>query len=139
MGAMAAKTQITLAAMNTLVLETEALVFDTPEALRDRLGDLARLNYIAGEWGAHLKADSQLGSSGVVLLELMAGEVVVDSMTVDMGGAAESGQRKEVDLFSVGGAQRLHVRATVDTADAGRTVALTSHLVVSQPLSVTGC
>ncbi|MBE98721.1 MAG: hypothetical protein CMP77_02040 [Flavobacterium sp.] len=139
MGSMAAKTQITLAAANAIELETEALVFDTPEALRDRLGDLARLKYVAGEWGAHLKADSELGSTGVVLLELMAGAVVVDSMTVDLGGSSEAGQRKEVDLFSVGGAQRLHVRATVDTADTGRTVALTSYLVVSQPLSVSGC
>ena len=110
--------------------------YDTPEWFRDRLGDLSQLNYLPAEWAGQL--DASEANTGVVTVELMAGASVLASKEVDFSGGVRQGERMDVDLFSVGGAQRLHVRCTVDTPGTG-TATVKSWLSISQPLVVGGC
>ncbi|WP_101675636.1 hypothetical protein [Alloalcanivorax mobilis] len=110
--------------------------YDTPEWFRDRLGDLSRLQYIAAEWAVELTASEV--SAGVVTVELLAGSTVVDSIEVGFSAGATTGVLREVDLFGVGGGQRLHVRATVTTEGAG-TAAVKTWLSIAQPLVVGSC
>jgi hypothetical protein len=110
--------------------------YDTPEWFQDRLGDLAQLTYLPAEWAVQL--DASQANTGVVTVELMAGTSVLASKEVDFSAGVHQGERMDVDLFNVGGAQRLHVRCTVDTPGTG-TAEVRSWLSISQPLVVGGC
>lgn len=137
MTAFAAKTVIHLAIAEAASLANPVPVFSTPEVLRERLGDLARLQFLSAEWCGHINASAS--TTAIVLFELMAADTVVDSYSLEMNGQSANGFRKEADLYAVGGSQRLWVRVTVSTEEAAIDSTVSARLSVSQPLSVSGC
>lgn len=120
-----------------LDLSTSAATYETPAHFQDRLADLAQLQYLPAEWAVAVEPDQS--TSATVTVDLMAGNTVVKSVTFTFNSSDEQkGERLEVDLFNVGGAQRLSVKATLDNADAGKG-AVKSWLAVNQPLVVGAC
>ena len=134
-----AKTTFPFYLSPALAVATAQQVYDTPDYLQDTLADLSQLKYLPAEWGCEVRTSA--ASTAVVTVELMAGTTVIDSVDIDCSGGTAVGNRKSVDLMAVGGAQRLHQRVTVKTADvaSGATATVCGWLSVSQPLTVGGC
>lgn len=126
-----------LGSKSDLDLSTGGATAETSKEMRHTLDDLAQLQYLP----ARLKVqafDIDGSAAGTMEVELMAGTTSVATVTVEVPTGGEAFASTDVDLFNVGGAQELYLKATTTSAGSG-TTSVGGRLEVRQPLVIGTC
>lgn len=121
------------------VTATGTDVAATPEVFREHLGDLARLEYVIGEFRAVVEwTDPE--STAVVKVRLTDGTTDYATLTLSAdGGTRVQEAQAGIDLSNVGGSTELYIAVDVDTAAATANWGYVSGVLrVRHPLSVLG-
>lgn len=115
-----------------------AAVYATPVSVRERLGDLARLNYVR----ASLKGTVELSTSETVVLavHLKAGAFDVEVPVTITAGTRGEFSIDDIDVSTIVGQIPLYIEVDVDTASGGAcTAKVAASLDLELPLIVAGC
>lgn len=123
-----------------LALNSTGQKHQTADAWAPKLGDLAMLPYRRGRFAYKLR-QSGSATTGTAKIEIMAGTVVLDTITLSLNGSGgDVTGAVDLDLSSVAGETGIKMRLSVDTAaDTAITADLWGRLEVSTPLIVSTC
>lgn len=115
-----------------------AAAYATPTLLRERLGDLARLNYLR----ASLKGCIVLSTTETttITVHLKAGAFDVEVVVPISAGDRAEFEIPDIDVSAIVGQIPLYIEADVDVASGGAcTAQVFASLDLEMPLVVAGC
>jgi hypothetical protein len=114
-----------------------ANVYSTPDALREKLGDLARLTYNRAEFSGVLEIGAS--DTATFTVRLTDGTTNYATATVQItAGTRGTFNVSDVDLSAVKGSTKLYVAVDVTEATAATTGRVWSKLTVEHPVVIAG-